>query len=118
MLWLGTTSKDEEEFLQYFNQGGYINVLSKFENGESKKRPSPDLRCQFCKDLNIKFYYPQYLTAFYCHKEIEVKELIERHTKDPQHFDRSLSLTTPDIPYRDTSGYYSKTSCYYIQSCR
>lgn len=47
--------------MEYFNQEQYLKELEAYESGQSKKRPNPEHRCQFCKDLGIKFYYPEFL---------------------------------------------------------
>ena len=61
MTWIGHTDKNETEFMEYFNQEQYLKELEAYESGQSKKRPNPEHRCQFCKDLGIKFYYPDFL---------------------------------------------------------
>jgi len=61
MTWIGHTDKNETEFMEYFNQEQYLKELEAYESGQSKKRPNPEHRCQFCKDLGIKFYYPEFL---------------------------------------------------------
>ena len=61
MIWIGTTDKSREEFMEYFNQDQYLKELEDYESGQTKKRPNPEHRCQFCKDLGIKFYYPEFL---------------------------------------------------------
>ena len=47
--------------MEYFNQDQYLKELEEYETGQIKKRPNPEHRCQFCKDLGIKFYYPEFL---------------------------------------------------------
>ena len=61
MTWIGHTDKNETEFMEYFNQEQYLKELEAYESGQSKKRPNPEHRCQFCKDIGIKFYYPEFL---------------------------------------------------------
>ena len=61
MIWIGTTDKSREEFMEYFNQDEYMKELRDYEESRTKKRPNPDHRCQFCKDIGIKFYYPEFL---------------------------------------------------------
>lgn len=61
MIWIGTTAKSREEFMEYFNQDEYMKEIRDYEEGRTKKRPNPEHRCQFCKDLGIKFYYPEFL---------------------------------------------------------
>ena len=62
MIWIGTTDKSREEFMEYFNQDEYMKEIRDYEEGRTKKRPNPEHRCQFCKDINIKYYYPEFLT--------------------------------------------------------
>ena len=47
--------------MEYFNQDEYMKEIRDYEEGRTKKRPNPDHRCQFCKDIGIKFYYPEFL---------------------------------------------------------
>ena len=61
MTWIGHTDKSETEFMEYFNQDEYMKEIRDYEEGRTKKRPNPDHRCQFCKDIGIKFYYPEFL---------------------------------------------------------
>ena len=82
LTWAGITHKSKDEFMQYFNQDEYLEELRKFNNGETKKRPSPMLRCQFCKDLGINFYYPEFLYIEFADNIIEAKELVRNVIKD------------------------------------
>lgn len=82
LTWVGITHKSKDEFMQYFNQDEYLEELRKFNNGETKKRPNPMLRCQFCKDLGINFYYPEFLYIEFADNIIEAKELVRRVIKD------------------------------------
>ncbi len=61
LVWIGTTDKSREEFMEYFNQDEYLKELEDFESGITKKSPNPEHRCQFCKDIDIKYYYPEFL---------------------------------------------------------
>ncbi len=49
--------------MEYFNQDTYMQELEAYESGRTKKRPDPGHRCQFCKDLEIKYYYPEFLSV-------------------------------------------------------
>lgn len=88
MIWIGTTNKSKEEFLQYFNQDEYIRKMREYESGHSKKRPDQDLRCQFCKDLNIKFYHPEFLRITITNCAIDSLELIQEIIQDDNIPDR------------------------------
>lgn len=57
---LGTTNKSETEFMEYFNLDAYLEELRLYESGKTKKRPNPDLRCQFCKNVGITHYHPEF----------------------------------------------------------
>ena len=61
ITWIGHTDKSESEFMEYFNQDLYLKEMEDYESGQTKKRPNPEHRCQFCKDIGIKFYYPEFL---------------------------------------------------------
>lgn len=82
MIWVGTTNKSKEEFLEYFNQDEYLKEMRDYESGHSKKRPNPELRCQFCKDLDIKFYYPDFLRISIEECAISSVELIQKIIQD------------------------------------
>lgn len=87
LTWIGTTHKSKDEFMQYFNQDEYLEELSKFNNGEIKKRPNPKLRCQFCKDLGINFYYPEFLHIRITDKIIGAKQLVRYVIRDESLYD-------------------------------
>lgn len=91
MIWIGSTSKSKKEFLQYFNQDDYMKFLNAYNNGEMKKRPSPNLRCQFCKDIGVDFYYPEFLNVFFSNKTIAPKELIQNIVIDKEIMDSIFS---------------------------
>lgn len=61
MIWIGRTEKSREEFMEYFNQDIYMKELEAYNSCQAKKRPNPEHRCQFCKDIDIKYYYPEFL---------------------------------------------------------
>lgn len=82
MIWVGITNKSKEEFLEYFNQDEYLKEMRDYEAGHTKKRPNPELRCQFCKDLNIKFYYPEFLRINITECGIGSVELIQEVIRD------------------------------------
>jgi hypothetical protein len=69
-LWAGVTKKSKEEFMEYFNQDEYL------------KKPSADLRCQFCKDVNIKNYNPNALYIFYGEKLEPIEKIIKATCPD------------------------------------
>lgn len=91
MLWLGMTSKTKEEFMEYFNQDEYLKELKDYEEGKNKKRPNPNLRCQFCKDLNIKFYYPEFLRIMFTNNE-SIINLVKRILDDDGFDDDTLKF--------------------------
>jgi len=82
MTWIGKTDKSRDEFMEYFNQDSYLKEMEAYESGRTKKRPSPDHRCQFCKDLNIKFYYPEFLRISIHEGSIDAIELIQKVIQD------------------------------------
>lgn len=61
MTWIGKIDKSRDEFMEYFNQDLYLKELDAYESGQTKKRPSLEHRCQFCKDIGIKFYFSDFL---------------------------------------------------------
>lgn len=99
MIWVGTTNKSKEEFLEYFNQEEYLKEMRDYEAGHTKKRPNPELRCQFCKDLNIKFYYPEFLRINITEDAIDSLELVQGVIQDDNIPDRWIerSLEKNDI---------------------
>ena len=84
MIWIGTTNKNQEEFMEYFNQDEYLKELRAYEEGHTKKRPNPEHRCQFCKDLDIKFYYPEFLRVRFFDSIIPPVKMIIDLINDPQ----------------------------------
>lgn len=83
MTWIGHTDKTEAEFMEYFNQELYLQEMEAYESGKTKKRPNPEHRCQFCKDLGIKFYYPEFLRVNidYAHT-LDSVQLVQSVIKD------------------------------------
>lgn len=84
MIWIGTTDKNQEEFMEYFNQDEYLKELRAYEDGYTKKRPNPEHRCQFCKDLDIKFYYPEFLRVHFFDNITPPAKMITNLINDPQ----------------------------------
>lgn len=82
MTWLGTTEKSQDDFMEYFNQDLYLQEMREYDEGRSKKRPNPEHRCQFCKDLNIKYYYPEFLRILFANKNESIVELVKRILDD------------------------------------
>lgn len=76
---VGTTDKSKEEFMKYFDQSEYMQELQDYQAGRSKKKPNPELRCQFCKDVGLDFYYPELLNIAFSDKLIPVNaEILSR----------------------------------------
>lgn len=75
-MFVGTITQTKEEFMEYFNQDAYMEELRRYENGETKKKPNPDLRCQFCKDLGITHYYPEFLKIKFTGEEVDAASLL------------------------------------------
>lgn len=73
---VGTITQTREEFMEYFNQDAYLEELRRYENGETKKKPNPDLRCQFCKDVGITHYYPEFLKIKFTDEEVDAVNLL------------------------------------------
>ena len=90
MTWIGLTNKSKEEFMEYFNQEEYLKELIDYENGKTKKRPDPELRCQFCKDLNIKYYHPEFLKITFSEGNESPFEMLKRIIQDENIPDRWL----------------------------
>lgn len=90
MVWIGHTSKMRDEFMEYFNQEEYLKELADYENGITKKRPNPELRCQFCKDLNIKYYHPEFLRIVFSQSNETPLELLKKAIQDENIPDRWL----------------------------
>ncbi|MDR3058483.1 MAG: immunity 22 family protein [Prevotella sp.] len=90
-LWIGITKKTKDEFLQYFEQSEYIVALRKYNNGETKEKPSQDLRSQFCKDVGINNYNPQYLYIYYSLGLEPIEKIIREHTPDKNLYDSMIN---------------------------
>lgn len=82
MTWIGTTDKSHDAFMEYFNQDLYLQEMKDYEEGRTKKRPNPEHRCQFCKDLNIKYYYPEFLRVLFAYNNESILELVKRILDD------------------------------------
>lgn len=77
-MFVGTITQTKEEFMEYFNQDAYMEELRRYENGETKKKPNPDLRCQFCKDVGITHYYPEFLKIKFADEEVDAASLLNK----------------------------------------
>lgn len=94
MTWIGHTDKTEAEFMEYFNQEQYLKELEEYESDKTKKRPNPEHRCQFCKDLGIKFYYPEFLRIKIDETHsLNSVELIQSVIKNDKMFDGWIERT-------------------------
>lgn len=91
---LGTTDKNKEEFMEYFDQSEYMKALQDYQDGKTKKKPNPDLRCQFCKDVGLDFYHPELLRVAFSDNLLptDAEELLKEVLKEPV-FYRGLYLT-------------------------
>jgi hypothetical protein len=81
-VWIGTTKKTKEEFLQYFEQSEYLAALEAYNKGETKKKPPQDIRCQFCKDVGINNYNPEYLYVYHRVNLESSEKIIREHIPD------------------------------------
>ncbi len=84
MVWIGTTDKSRDEFMEYFNQDEYLKELEAYESEQTKKRPNPEHRCQFCKDVGIKYYYPEFLNVHFSDGTIPPVKMIANIINNPQ----------------------------------
>ena len=86
---VGTISQSVEEFMEYFNQDDYLNALEQYRQGKTKKRPNPNLRCQFCKDVGLDFYYPQLLRIAFSQelKLVDAESLVQEVLTEPIFYD-------------------------------
>lgn len=92
MTWIGTTKKNHDDFMEYFNQDLYIQEMRNYDEGRSKKRPNPEHRCQFCKDLNIKYYYPEFLRILFANKDEPIVELVKKILDDDGFDDEAIEF--------------------------
>ena len=86
---VGTTDKSKEEFMKYFDQSEYMQALQDYQAVKSKKKPNPELRCQFCKDVGLDFYYPELLRVTFSDKliPIDAELLLQEVLKEPIFYD-------------------------------
>ena len=106
-LWVGITKKNKEEFMKYFNQAEYLSAL------EKDSKPSIDLRCQFCKDVGINYYNPDFLHVFYSQEERSIEEIIKKYTPDPNLHNPMISDLHDNDIYK-ANGMF----CYIDNGCR
>lgn len=105
---LGTTDKSEAEFMEYFNQDAYLEELKRYESGETKKRPNPDLRCQFCKDVGITHYHPEFLKIKFTEEPVDALSIVKETVND-KHFPDLLfsnALADKNIEYANCAFCY------------
>ena len=81
-----------DDFMEYFNQDLYIQEMRDYDEGRSKKRPNPEHRCQFCKDLNIKYYYPEFLRILFVNKDEPIVALVKKILDDDGFDDEAIEF--------------------------
>lgn len=86
---VGTISQSVEKFMEYFNQDDYLNALEQYQQGKTKSLPNPNLRCQFCKDVGLDFYYPQLLRITFSQdlKLVDAESLVQEVLTEPIFYD-------------------------------
>ncbi|MBB5638460.1 hypothetical protein HDF26_001074 [Pedobacter cryoconitis] len=66
-VWAGTSDKTEEQFYKYFDQSKFL-----------KNNQDLNLRCQFCKDLNLQNAYDEdWITIYHGRKRVSIQAMIE-----------------------------------------
>ena len=60
---LSVTFKEESDPIPFLVLEPAKREYRELSRYRTKKRPNPEHRCQFCKDVNIKYYYPEFLTV-------------------------------------------------------
>lgn len=110
MTWIGNTNMSKKEFLEYFDQDKYLKEIQDYESGQSKKRPNMDSRCQFCKDLGIKLYYPEFLRISIGECRINAVKLIQTVIQDDKIPQRWIEDSLKDSAINDLE--YNCAFCY------
>lgn len=79
-IWVGTSSKTEEQFYKYFDQSKFLKDNQRFNTEENYPRNTPDfnLRSQFSKDIGKQYDYDaDWITIYYSRKKISIQAAIE-----------------------------------------
>jgi len=78
-IWIGTF-KTEKEFKQYIDQSKYLKAWQMYNDGDEKyvgdEEPDKDLRCIFCKEINIDFYDEDLIVFQFNKKSEDINQLI------------------------------------------
>ena len=120
-VFIGNTDKSEAEFMEYFNQDDYIKVLQDYQTGISRKKPAPELRCQFCKDVGLDYYYPELLSFKMVDAPLPGNVLLEEVVNDPKLYDvlsqrlASMAIENANVAFRyAANGFRDKSKDRYI----
>lgn len=92
IIFLGKIDTDKETFLEYFNQGDYMKELDEYQSGKSKKKPSKKFSCNFCRDINVTYYIPEYTTIYFAEEPVKIEQLASKSISHAELAERVISL--------------------------
>lgn len=79
-IWLGNF-RSEKEFKEYLNQKKYQEAWAVYDHepptgkAEEDTEPSPELRCDFCKELGLDTYDEDFIVMRYYRKPVDIKAI-------------------------------------------
>jgi len=77
-IWLGNFGS-EKEFEKYLDQKKYLEAWAVYDNEpptgneEEDAEPSPELRCDFCKEVDLDTYDEDFMIMKYYKKSVDIK---------------------------------------------
>ncbi|GAA5098626.1 hypothetical protein GCM10023210_35010 [Chryseobacterium ginsengisoli] len=91
-IWLGNFGS-EKEFEKYLDQKRYLKAWAVYDNEpptgseEEDAEPSPELRCDFCKEVDIDTYDEDFMIMKYYKKPVDIKTVAHDILVDEKEFE-------------------------------
>lgn len=90
-IWLGNFGS-EKEFEKYLDQKKYLEAWAVYDNEpptgneEEDAEPSPELRCDFCKELDLDTYDEDFMIMKYYKESVDIKTIAHDILVDEKEF--------------------------------
>ncbi|MDI4648031.1 immunity 22 family protein [Cohnella hashimotonis] len=91
-VWVGYF-ESEEEFEKFVDQEKYLEAWAIYDNepptgGEEDAEPSPALRCEFCKEVELDTYDEDYIELQYYGKSVDADRIVDAIVADREELGR------------------------------
>ncbi|MDG0811209.1 immunity 22 family protein [Cohnella rhizosphaerae] len=109
-VWVGYF-ESEEQFKHYVDQESYLKAWAIYDNepptgGEEDAEPSPALRCEFCKEVDLDMYDEDCAQLKYFEKSVDIDRIADAILADKEELARLWNQRPADrvnalIAYED-----------------